>query len=146
MSNYKKRPRPKPPTWKSINSKECVKTADQRKVNTELKKHLQKLGWTMWDSCNIWEQGYTISAKKVMPELVSHRNPYLFFSWHWDNQGGPNFWEGRIYGFYDYEPEYKYMRPSGMFEIRNIINRNKHQIDQMEKRVVAALLSQTKLV
>lgn len=139
MSKHKSR---NGPTWKDINSEKNVNVNEIRQKNNVLYKELKKLGWTHWDSCNILYEGYTITCRKTFPEL---QHGYLHFSWVWDNQGGPEFWMGHLYGFYNYKPEEKYIHPHGMFEIRDVTQSTLNLLPQLEQRVVAALNSQSVL-
>lgn len=134
----------KPPTWSKMNSKECVPNEEHRKGNVELKKILEKNGYKIWDHCHILDEGYQITARKAVPELAHHRNPYLSFRWVWMDEFH-QYWRASLTASYDYIQDNHYMHPWGFYEVWDITKTHVHHLPELEKRVIAALLAQTPL-
>ena len=134
----------KKPSWKEDNSVQRLvkmgltkkQAAKRQKENNAIKKILEKNGWKFWDSVNILYQGYTLSFKK---EIGSLSHPTVTLSWHWDNQGGDDFFVGQLYGFrklYADEPN-----PHAMVEISRFYEKNLIDLPSLEKNVNLALNS-----
>ena len=135
----------KGPTWKKINGEECVPSELHRKDNEEIRKTLKEFGFTVWDHCNVWEEGYVITARKLIPEFSKNRNPYMYFQWSWRDEGH-EYWCARMRGSFDYFPDDRYLHPWGAFEITDITKRNIQNVPIMEQRIISALTTQTVLV
>jgi hypothetical protein len=143
-----------PPTWEEMNNEQLFidlgyapECAKQRVVgNNELRDFLVKNGWSIWDGGNCYENGYTINMRKPSQVTVQEGKPYvhplLHFEWYWDNCGGPDFFRGKMFTFYNYSPECKFSTPAAIFEIFDIVDRHLKNLQLYEHRLKSALLSQ----
>ena len=135
----------KRPTWRTINSKECVPMEKHRKENEQIKKTLKNRGFEIWDSGNIYMEGYQISARKLIPEFHLHKNPYMYFSWIWYDEVDW-YWRAQMRASYDYIPTEKFMHPWGSFEIIEITRKSLHLLPTMESRIISAMTTQSVLL
>lgn len=144
------------PVWAKENSIATLrqvygtrKVAARIKANNKLAKFLQANGWTFRDGTCIVETGYTLCFTKPTG-FVDHakegqrpnQHPYLHFSWHWDNCGGPDFWIATIYTFYNYNPVTPYRQPVATFEVGSITEENLPKLHEYERQLIHALASQ----
>ncbi len=104
---------------------------------------LEANGWSMWDSCEIYLEGYTISLRKKFPELENdnQRNSNLYFSWCWNNHGYNDFWTAKIFGSFRHFPNNSFMTPWSALEIRDITKIELPIINKLEKQMISALTS-----
>lgn len=145
-----------PPTWEETNSeKNFVEgrgyTQELAKLrveqNNKLKDFLVKNGWGFWEGVDSYENGYTIGMNKPTgiisgKEGRPYCHPYLRFEWHWYHCGGPEFFRGKMYTFYNYSPDYKFLNPWATFEINDILECNLKNLRDYEGSLKCALLSQ----
>jgi len=129
-----------------MNDKKSVPNQMHRKENEKLRKILKEFGFVVWDHCHIWEEGYQITARKLIPEFANHRNPYMYFRWCWRDEMANEYWWSRVTASFDYFPDDKYLHPWGFFEVMDITKRNIHHLPLIEKRIISALTTQSVLV
>lgn len=132
----------KPPTWKQINSEINVPSKMHRKENEKIKNILKANGFIVWDHCNVYMEGYKITARKLITEFYDLNNPYMYFSWGWLDHG-TEFWEGELGASFRYVPDQIFSLPIGRFEITGITQRTIGHLSRMESRVISAIKSQT---
>lgn len=132
----------KPPTWKEINGEKRVPSKMHRKENEKIKNILREDGFIIWDSCNIYMEGYQITTRKLISEFYHLSNPYVYFSWIWRDQG-TEFWEGELSASVKYVQEPSFSLPIGRFEITGITQRTIGHLFRLESRVISAINSQT---
>lgn len=144
MTRIKKEPTP--PRWSQVNSKKLFmglgmtaeQAADRVADNNRVRDALKKFGggFSLWDSCNIWENGHTITCRKTIADQT------VFFGWHWSNQGGDDFMRGHLSAGFQYYPNEKYMRPWLSLEINDITEDRLTSIVGLERGLRNALQSQ----
>jgi hypothetical protein len=142
------------PTWKEANSvdqvlrmddKEATLTVRKKRVkdNEAIAKILTKNGWKFWDSCNIVDEGYSITFIKEN-DTIQKRN--LYFSWHWDSQMCHEFYVGKMRIFFDYFVGDKYMHPGSLHEIYPITARFMKYLPEFEKNLIDGIKSQSEIL
>jgi hypothetical protein len=144
-----------PPTWEETNNEklfvELGYTQEYAKLrveqNNKLKDFLVENGWAFWEGFNGYENGYTIHAWKPVgiaaaTEGRTHVHPRIHFEWFWYSCGGDEFFRGRMYSFYNYHPDYKFLGPAATFEINDILERNLKDLAHYEGAIKCAVLAQ----
>lgn len=154
-----------PPTWEETNNEKLFidlgYTQEFAKVrveeNNKLKDFLVEKGWALWEGVCSYENGYTIQMRKSIgivteddyqPRISSVKgkrskvHPYIHFEWFWYSCGGDEFARGRMYSFYNYHPDYKFLGPMGTFEISDILERNLKDLAHYEGAIKRAVLAQ----
>lgn len=143
-----------PPTWEETNNEKrfadlgyTVEFAKQRvEENNKLKDFLMENGWGFWEGICSYENGYTIHMNKpaqiASKEDGRYVHPLIHFEWFWYSCGGDEFFRGRMYTFYNYTPDYKFLAPCATFEINDILERNLKDLKHYEGAIKCALLSQ----
>ena len=150
------------PTWASENNVAVFKThgLSPKKAlervgrNNKIARILIKHGWNFTEGMNMtdgFESYYSLAFRKPMSGITlpdkgakytDPVHPWVFFNFRWDNQGGPEFMVGEMYGFYSYARHKPYMKPSAQFEIKYIPESHLKLLDNMYNGVVAAIKSQ----
>jgi hypothetical protein len=149
LSKLKKRPNFGPPSWKKDNSlanlKKYYPNAKPKMLkqflteNSKLEKFLVKNGWKYWDSCNIWEHGFTLTFVKKK-DGTQKRN--MYFSWYWDNQGGDEFYFAEMRNYCELYPRDELSTPGLTAEIRYITARHIKDIAKFEDALFRAVAYQ----
>lgn len=131
------------PNWEEANVKSAYekmfgKSSDRIVIQNEnTKKFLLDNGWSFWDSCYVWEHGWTLTFEKYVDGIR------LIFDFHWLDECQV-YWWGRMRACYKYFPDDKYLCPIGHFEIDSIIQRflNVDIFSKMEENLISAIKSQ----
>lgn len=143
-----------PPTWEESNSVTLfskigeLSNAEAKKrvrLNNKISDTIKNMGWSFREGTNVYERGYTLGFMKALelPVPSPGAHPRIHFEWYWDNCGGPNFWRGSLYTFFNPDPTYKFLGPSIFLEINDILDKNLIDLPKFEKRLRNAVISQT---
>jgi len=133
----------KAPVWEEENvpssyEKKFGKWSEQIvKQNENIKQFLLDNGWSFWDSCNVWEHGFSLTFEKYVGDIR------LLFDFHWMDECQV-YWWGSMRACHKYFPDDKYLCPIGHFEIDSIIQRflNVDTFSKMEENLISAIKSQ----
>ncbi len=143
-----------PPTWEQTNNEQLFVglgyTQEYAKLrveqNNKLKDFLVEKGWGFWEGIHDYDNGYIIHMNKpaqiVSKEAGRYVHPLIHFEWFWYSCGGDEFFRGKMYSFYNYHPDYKFLGPAATFEINDILERNLKDLAHYEDGIRRAMLAQ----
>lgn len=132
------------PVWKDANKIESYSEkffpASWDKIVTSnelLKVFLEENGWKFWDSCNVWENGFSITFEKYIDDVR------LIFDFHWMDETTV-YWWGRMRACFKYYPDDRCLCPIGHFEVDSITEKfmNVDTFSKLENNLVSAIKSQ----
>ncbi len=94
---------------------------------------LESLGYVWGEYVNVWETGQTAMMKKKVGDV------FLWFEWHWDNQGGPEFYTGLLRGHFNYDPSDNFLHPVMFIDVTNILHEYMEKLPFFEQQILAAI-------
>ncbi len=106
--------------------------------NEALKNFLEENEWKFWESCNVWEDGFTLTFEKYVGDKR------ILFDFHWMDEFDI-YWWGSMRVCFKYFPSDNLLCPIGFFRIDSITERfmTNDIFQKMEKNLIALLESQT---
>lgn len=131
------------PTWDKCNiskpyGRDITDSIDVVEENNRIKDFLERHGYSFRDSCNIFENGYTLTFEKYVGEKR------ILFDFHWRNECCNVYWWGSLRGSFKYFPNETLLCPVGFFELDSITERfmKDDLFKKMEENLINLLKSQ----